>query len=78
MSLKPCPCCGGEAEFVRKSGSWGFSSPTLGVRCTSCGLNIPQCAIRERPMDIDVPSETLMTGSLLALWNNRPDKESSE
>jgi len=65
-TLKPCPCCGGEAWFDKCWGSGGFEMgyrdrQFYSVRCRACDLRTPAIANPKSPVDI---------------WNRRPDVES--
>ena len=43
--LKPCPFCGGEAEFITKSKftrGVGVVGYTFVIECRSCGVSLPK------------------------------------
>ena len=57
VKLKPCPFCGGEAEFVN---TWNCLCHVI---CRSCGAEI--WGIKKHPNDFRTRDE------VIAAWNNR-------
>lgn len=63
-NLKPCPFCGGEAEYTKVGNTHiGYKEAT--VRCTSCYVKRTQRFIRKK-FDFDWIDKTMIES-----WNRR-------
>lgn len=68
--LKPCPFCGGPADYYESlvCGGWNENYTTGFVKCTRCGAQI-KAQLREEYYGL--PSKT--KGEICAIWNRRAD-----
>lgn len=57
-NLKPCPFCGGEAEFFCQRNEFGRVNPLYSVRCSLCHIGT-------------VLSESVSKERAIADWNRR-------
>lgn len=63
LGAKPCPFCGGDAEFVQAS------CLTYTVRCNDCLAQLSACDIPHYTTDKNWLGK--MKAEMIALWNKR-------
>lgn len=62
--LKPCPLCGGEAEYEYQSGNFGYTPDTHIVKCKCCGLSLSMSNRYDNLKD-----------AVIARWNRREEHD---
>ena len=64
IELKPCPFCGGEAEYVYCTGIIIATLNPIAVKCKECGA---------ATMNVDASTEYCAKGKAAELWNRRTE-----
>ena len=76
IKLKPCPFCGGEAEFFEENNGYhsrGNAEWTLGIRCTKCGIKSPHIYRIDVILNKNAEFQFLLDERRVAVddWNRR-------
>ena len=71
MDLKPCPFCGDFVQVTRKSGDWGYTAPSVSIRCERCGCGFSADAERWEQGKGHFSVQVEATEQVINLWNTR-------
>lgn len=73
--LKSCPFCDSEALFTTASGDYGYTSSTMGIKCSKCWCEHPSVDTEKWESGRDTFSIALeVEANLIEAWNTRNGK----
>ena len=71
MEIKNCPFCGGEANYFKYPGNWGYTNNKLVVKCDKCHVEMAEKSEFGCGLDDTKKLEEEAKHKLINRWNTR-------